>query len=76
MNILCVTVAMAMINTLGVAMFDLNSTPDWANRTLIGPIALGLGQSHSDWANRTRIGPIALGLVSEIHERGRGGGEA
>lgn len=34
MNLLCVAVAMLMINTLGVAMFDLQNFPDWANATL------------------------------------------
>ncbi|KAF2344419.1 Solute carrier family 13 [Trinorchestia longiramus] len=30
MNVICVLVATLMINTLGVAMFDLNNFPDWA----------------------------------------------
>ena len=33
MNILCVVVNMVAINTYGVAMFDLNNFPDWANST-------------------------------------------
>ena len=33
MNILCVIVNMIAINTYGVAMFDLNTFPDWANST-------------------------------------------
>ena len=31
MNIVCVIVNMVAINTYGVAMFDLNNFPDWAN---------------------------------------------
>ena len=33
MNIVCVIVNMVAINTYGVAMFDLNNFPDWANNT-------------------------------------------
>ena len=30
MNLLCIGVTMLTINTIGVAMFDLNNFPDWA----------------------------------------------
>ena len=33
MNIVCVVVNMVAINTYGLAMFDLNKFPDWANKT-------------------------------------------
>lgn len=33
LNIICVIVVTIMINTLGVAMFDLNSVPAWVNST-------------------------------------------
>ncbi|CAL4096018.1 unnamed protein product, partial [Meganyctiphanes norvegica] len=33
LNIICVIVVTLMINTLGVAMFDLNSLPAWVNST-------------------------------------------
>lgn len=33
MNLVCCSVQLLIINTLGVAMFDLNSFPSWANKT-------------------------------------------
>ncbi|XP_076062935.1 Na(+)/citrate cotransporter-like [Oratosquilla oratoria] len=35
MNVLCVIVITVMINTLGVAMFDVKNLPTWANTTVI-----------------------------------------
>lgn len=37
MNIICVIVICVMTETLGVAMFDLYTFPDWANVTETGP---------------------------------------
>ena len=35
MNIVCVIVNMVAINTYGLAMFNLNEFPDWANNTVV-----------------------------------------
>ena len=35
LNIVCVIVNMVAINTYGVAMFNLNEFPDWANNTVV-----------------------------------------
>ena len=35
MNLVCVLVMGLLINTLGVAMFDLNTFPVWANETAL-----------------------------------------
>ena len=33
LNILCIAVNVLAVNTYGMAMFDLNNFPDWANST-------------------------------------------
>lgn len=37
MNVICVLVITVMINTLGVALFDLQNMPSWANSTIVRP---------------------------------------
>lgn len=45
MNIICLVVQFTMINTLGKAMFNLDTFPEWAN--------IDLNKTHTDIANMT-----------------------